>query len=177
MFKSCAPSIDITNKMPIAMMCLMILALFSNLSSASAVHTRQLTQSTTTSTPPYFTFPVKALYSATLTGASVVPPIQDTHSSGAATVILVNDTYAMATVEMTHIENVYMAHIHSGNASVNGPHLVWAINATCCGGLWQPFSIPKQSTFNTVYTFNPSLNGLQNLLPEGLAYFNVHTVK
>lgn len=38
----------------------------------------------------------------------------------AVTVIVFNSTYAVAMVEMKHIKNFYMAHIHSGGKHTNG---------------------------------------------------------
>lgn len=138
------------------------------------------------------TFPVMALYIAECNGTNAFPANKYTNSKALASVIVVNNNEALGGFEMTHIYDAYMAHIHVANMTVpadsNGPPYIWAFNSTCitstqCSGKWQPFSVPKGSSYSSFYTFNTSFTSsfgpltIGEYLKMGMAYFNVHTLR
>ena len=113
-----------------------------------------------TPTPtPYLT------YKANLTGANSVPPIATTDTATVA-FTLYNRTYARGYFFVNGINQMTMAHLHSGAVGKNGPPIAWAFNGT-----YGPIS----GSFRAPFTFNPSLNNISSLLSAGLVYFNIHT--
>lgn len=127
-------------------------------------------------------------FTAKLGGSKVVPTPVDTRAYGSATVFWYNDTYATGEFRIVKIQDAFMAHIHAGNASSNGPVAVWAWRSLSPDPVTgaptattQPISTGATWIF-LKYSFNPSTKTSSNvtvteLLLGGNTYFNIHTVQ
>ena len=119
-----------------------------------------------------------------LSGSSEVP-IRDTQGQGQA-IFHVSDDGTSIDYKLiaSNIENVFMAHIHTGQPGVNGPIGVWLYpsttpNVTAPLGGGRTDGVLAEGTF-TSSDFVGDLTGkplsfLIDLLNNGGAYVNVHT--
>jgi hypothetical protein len=114
----------------------------------------------------------QTLFRATLAGSNEVPA-RDTAATGSAGITLDGDTVFFA-VEVSQIEAVTAAHIHSGAAGVNGPVRVdfflgpvtGAVNGRLVEGSFTAANV-RGVTFET----------LLEQMRAGTAYVNVHSTR
>jgi hypothetical protein len=113
-------------------------------------------------------------FTAGLSGANEVPA-RTTSASGMATFSFTGETVTY-TLEVENIQNVTMAHIHSGAAGVNGPIRVFLFRGAT------PTSVGTRATLSSGSFTEADLTGVTfgGLLEEmraGTAYVNVHTTQ
>ncbi len=123
-------------------------------------------------------------WNAVLAGRNERPTPRDTHAHGVAIFELSADGSSMHyKLIAANIENVIMAHIHLGNASVAGPVIVWLYPA---GG--PPAADPNGGRFDGVLAegaFDASkfvgpfagkpFSALTDNMTAGTVYVNIHT--
>jgi hypothetical protein len=129
------------------------------------------------------TTPAPERWSASLNGASEVPPVTTT-ATGAASFEAVGDTAISYSITLNGITGVTMGHIHTGAAGVNGGVMVWllppngsaaqapsgAINGAAASGRITQAWIRGVGGQPAI-----SLDSLKRLMRSGNAYVNVHT--
>lgn len=127
--------------------------------------------------------PAPERWSASLNGASEVPPVT-TSATGSASFEAVGDTAISYSVTLNGITGVTMGHIHAGAAGVNGPVLVWllppngtaaqapsgAINGAAASGRITQAWIRGVQGQPAI-----SLDSLRRLMRSGNVYVNIHT--
>lgn len=114
-------------------------------------------------------------YRAHLSGAEEVPAV-DTEAQGQAIFQFNNDASALSyKLIVANIENVVAAHIHCGEAGVNGPVGVTLFS----GGPTSDSGVLAQATVNAPDDGNgcdwESLEEVRSAIESGGAYVNVHT--
>jgi hypothetical protein len=116
-------------------------------------------------------------FTATLSGTNEVPPVT-TEASGSAT-FTVNEGQIEYEIEVTGIENVEVAHIHTGRTGQNGP-----VRINLCGtGSPQPpcatgDGVLATGTNGTTVGDPPiTFDELVEAIQSDSAYANVHTTQ
>jgi hypothetical protein len=117
-------------------------------------------------------------FTATLSGTNEVPPVT-TEATGTAT-FTINEGQIEYTVEVTGIENVLVAHIHTGREGQNGP-----VRLNLCGtGAPQPpcatgDGVLATGTNGTTVGDDPPItfDELVEAMRSDSAYANVHTTQ
>lgn len=114
-------------------------------------------------------------YRAHLSGAEEVPAV-DTEAQGQAIFQFNNDASALSyKLIVANIENVVAAHIHCGEAGVNGPVGVTLFS----GGPTSDSGVLAQATVNAPDDGNgcgwATLGDVKSAIDSGGAYVNVHT--
>jgi hypothetical protein len=114
------------------------------------------------------------VFTAALSGANEVPA-RSTGASGTATFSFIGETVTY-TLEVQNIQNVTMAHIHSGAPGVNGPIRVFLFrgNPTTSAGARQTLA---SGTFAESDLTGITFGGLLEEMRAGTAYVNVHTTQ
>jgi len=130
-----------------------------------------------TSTNPSAFAQSEQKFNAKMTGKDEVPQ-KDTKASGTAEFTLSADGKTMSyVVNVTDIDTVTMAHIHSGKAGENGPPVVWLYNASSPTG--PKNGILSQGNFTATDLVGPlkgkDMSDLVKLITTDKAYANVHT--
>jgi hypothetical protein len=119
------------------------------------------------------------VFTAALSGANEVPA-RNTAGAGSAGITFDGTTVRFA-IEVDDIENITMAHIHSGAAGVNGPVRVWLFPPPpATAPTTTPFStgdrrILSEGTFTASDVAGVSFDQLLAEMRAGTAYVNVHT--
>jgi hypothetical protein len=133
----------------------------------------------------------KAVFKATLDGASERPTPVTTTASGKGTATLI-PTYRDTTLKVdtnivrvevlvSTIDSVTQAHIHAGDASTAGPIMVFILSNVAAGRppitgtdrVLTQLDITRTTAFTAPYTFDSLLARIK----AGTAYVNVHTRK
>jgi hypothetical protein len=118
-----------------------------------------------------------------LTGAGEVPP-RDTRAQGQAIFQLDRSGNALGyRLIGSNIENVFMAHIHIGSPTVNGPIVVWLYPSTAPVfgplGAGRHDGVLATGTITAANLVGPlagmTLSDLVTAITAGDAYVNVHT--
>lgn len=118
------------------------------------------------------------MFSATLTGNQVVPPVM-THAKGEAAFELGKDgTTLTYKVMVTDLENVTAAHIHLGKKGENGPPIA-LIKVKASKGKMTGMLANGQITKAELMTSfkGKDVHALISEIDAGNAYVNVHTAK
>jgi hypothetical protein len=111
-------------------------------------------------------------------------PMRDTNAQGQALFTLSDDGQSIAyKLIASNIDNAFMAHIHKGLATENGPIVVWLYPSTApvAGpfGSGRHDGVLAEGTFTSANFVGPlaghSMSELVELLETGGAYVNVHT--
>jgi hypothetical protein len=111
-----------------------------------------------------------------MTGAKEVPPV-NTMASGSATFVN-NQTVIDYDLSVSDLYNVTAAHIHQGRAGVNGPIVVTLYKtADPSPGLFGGYSGNITSSMLEGPLKGKQLSALVDILSNGQAYVNVHTIK
>jgi hypothetical protein len=114
-------------------------------------------------------------FTVTLNGGNEVPVVS-TSATGSATFTLVGDTAIAYTITLNNINQVIMAHIHSGDAGVaSGPLLVSFFTDTA--GVTPPNGVFVTGRFNAsnIVLGGVSLDSIRKLARLQHAYVQVHT--
>jgi hypothetical protein len=113
-------------------------------------------------------------FTATLSGANEVPAVRTTTGTGLATFELSGTTVSY-TLEVESIENVTMAHIHSGAAAPHGPVRVFLFNGPITTVVGR--RALSSGSFTEADLTGISFADLLNEMRAGTAYVNVHTTQ
>jgi hypothetical protein len=116
---------------------------------------------------------------STHANGSLEVPARDTKGQAQATFHLSKDgTELQYKLVASNIENVVQAHIHSGEAGVNGPIIVFLYGLVAPGG-GRTDGVLSQGTITDDDFIAPftdlTLDELVGMMDSGLAYVNVHT--
>jgi hypothetical protein len=111
-----------------------------------------------------------------MTGAMEVPPVRTT-ASGAATFVN-NQTFIDYDLSVSDLYNVTAAHIHQGGPGSNGPIIVTLYKtADPSPGLFGGYTGNITSSVFEGPLRGEQLSALVDLMSNGQAYVNVHTIK
>jgi hypothetical protein len=118
-----------------------------------------------------------AEFSASLTGAAEVPPV-DTDATGSATFDL-NDAVMSFTVDVSNITGVTASHIHGPAAAGANAGVIVPLFAGPEGGTGAISGELASGTFTAadITATGVSMDSLLVLMGNGNAYVNVHTVE
>jgi hypothetical protein len=130
--------------------------------------------------PPNWTtqtaFAQEVFVASNMTGAKEVPPV-NTMASGSATFVN-NQTVIDYDLSVSDLYNVTAAHIHQGRAGANGPIVVTLYKtADPSPGLFGGYSGNITSSMLEGPLKGMQLSALVDILSNGQAYVNVHTIK
>jgi len=128
-------------------------------------------------------------FRAHLSGANEVPPPGVVNLSLAQGQAIFNFNADESEIHyqllVANIENVFQAHIHRGEPSVNGPVAVWLYPSTTPGagptgqgrvdGVLVEGTITEANLVNQAATGITTLQELMTAMESGTAYVNVHT--
>lgn len=121
-------------------------------------------------------FAQEVFVASNMTGAKEVPPVNTT-ASGSATFVN-NQTVIDYDLSVLDLYNVTAAHIHQGSAGVNGPIVVTLYRtADPSPGLFGGYSGNITSSMLEGPLRGMQLSALVDILSNGQAYVNVHTIK
>ena len=121
-------------------------------------------------------FAQEVFVASNMTGAKEVPPV-NTMASGSTTFVN-NQTVIDYDLSVSDLYNVTAAHIHQGRAGVNGPIVVTLYKtADPSPGLFGGYSGNITSSMLEGPLKGKQLSGLVDILSNGQAYVNVHTIK
>jgi hypothetical protein len=121
-------------------------------------------------------FAQEVFVASNMTGTKEVPPVR-TVASGSATFVN-NQTFIDYDVSVSDLYNVTGAHIHQGGAGVNGPIVVTLYRtADPSPGLFGGYSGNITSSMLEGPLKGKQLSALVEMLSNGQAYVNVHTIK
>ena len=121
-------------------------------------------------------------FTAKLSGSNEVPPIT-TSGSGIATFHLSADGKSLDyQLNLTKMDGVMAAHIHSGKQGVNGPPVAGLFNPSMSGPPTGAVNgLLKKGTLTSSDLSGPlagkQISDLVNMIKSGGAYVNVHTTK
>jgi hypothetical protein len=111
-----------------------------------------------------------------MTGVNEVPPVNTT-ASGSATFVH-NQTVIDYDLSVSDLYNATAAHIHQGSAGVNGPIVVTLYRtADPSPGLFGGYTGNITSSMLEGPLRGQQLSALVDLLSNGQAYVNAHTIK
>jgi hypothetical protein len=111
-----------------------------------------------------------------MTGSKEIPPV-NTAASGSATFVN-NQTVIDYDLSVSDLYNVTAAHIHQGRVGVNGPIVVTLYKtADPSPGLFGGYSGNITSSMLEGPLRGQQLSALVDILSNGQAYVNVHTIK
>ena len=132
--------------------------------------------------PGFPDWPIKSAFAqevfvaSNMTGANEVPPVNTT-ASGSATFVN-NQTAIDYDLSVSDLYNVTAAHIHQGRAGANGPIVVTLYKtADPSPGLFGGYTGNITSSMLEGPLRGQQLSALVDLLSNGQAYVNVHTIK
>src|SRR5919106_4857193 len=121
-------------------------------------------------------FAQEVFVSSNMTGAKEVPPV-NTMASGSATFVN-NQTVIDYDLSVSDLYNVTAAHIHQGRAGANGPIVVTLYMTTDPSpGLFGGYSGNITSSLLEGPLRGKQLSALVDILSNGQAYVNAHTIK
>jgi CHRD domain-containing protein len=114
--------------------------------------------------------------SSNMTGSKEVPPVR-TSASGTATFVN-NQTFIDYDLSVSDLYNATAAHIHQGRAGVNGPIVVTLYRtADPSPGLFGGYTGNITASMLEGPLNGKQMSALVDLMRNGQAYVNVHTIK
>lgn len=121
-------------------------------------------------------FAQESLIAVNLSGSNEVPPVNSTASG--STSFVNNQTFIEYDLSVSELYNATAAHIHQGRAGSNGPIVVTLYNTTDPSpGLFGGFSGNITASSLEGPLKGHELSELVDLMSNGQAYVNVHTIK
>src|ERR671919_2669842 len=121
-------------------------------------------------------FAQEVFVASNMTGANEVPPVNTT-ATGSATFVN-NQTVIDYDLSVSDLYNATAAHIHQGSAGANGPIVVTLYKtADPSPGLFGGYSGNITSSMLEGPLKGQQLSALVDLMSNGQAYVNVHTIK
>lgn len=113
------------------------------------------------------------IFTAVLAGANEVPPVSTTGAGNAA--VSIDGSQGTFTVDVSSLNDITAAHIHSGAVGVNGP-----VRVTLFAGPTTTIGARRtltQGTFTAADVSGIDFDTLVQQLRSGDAYVNVHTTR
>jgi hypothetical protein len=121
-------------------------------------------------------FAQEVFIASNMTGAKEVPPV-NSMASGTTTLVN-NQTFIDYDLSVSDLYNATSAHIHQGEAGTNGPIVVTLYKtADPSPGLFGGYSGNITSSMLEGPLKGQQLSALVDLMSNGQAYVNVHTIK
>jgi hypothetical protein len=121
-------------------------------------------------------FGQEVFMASNMTGAKEVPPV-NSMASGTTTLVN-NQTFIDYDLSVSDLYNATSAHIHQGKAGANGPIVVTLYKtADPSPGLFGGYSGNITSSMLEGPLKGQQLSALVELISNGQAYVNVHTIK
>jgi hypothetical protein len=121
-------------------------------------------------------FAQEIFVASNMTGANEVPPVNTT-ASGTATFVN-NQTFIEFDLAVSDLFNATAAHIHRGQTGTNGPIVVTLYNTTDPSpGLFGGYSGNITASMLQSSLANQELSALVDLMNNGQAYVNIHTIE
>jgi hypothetical protein len=121
-------------------------------------------------------FAQEAFIASNMTGAKEVPPVNSMASGTAA--LVNNQTFIDYDLSVSDLFNATSAHIHQGKVGANGPIVVTLYKtADPSPGLFGGYSGNITSSMLEGPLKGQQLSALVDLMSNGQAYVNVHTIK
>jgi hypothetical protein len=140
------------------------------------VYTAIITSQNFLDTAKHNAFAQEVFIASNMTGAKEVPPV-NSMASGTATLVN-NQTFIDYDLSVSDLYNATSAHIHQGKAGENGPIVVTLYKtADPSPGLFGGYSGNITSSMLEGPLKGQQLSALVDLMSNGQAYVNVHTIK
>jgi hypothetical protein len=121
-------------------------------------------------------FAQEVFIASNMTGAKEVPPVKSIASG--TTTLVNNQTFIDYDLSVSDLYNATSAHIHQGKVGANGPIVVTLYKtADPSPGLFGGYSGNITSSMLEGPLKGKQLSALADLMSNGQAYVNVHTIK
>jgi CHRD domain len=144
--------------------------------SLAVLYTAIVTSQNSLNTTKQNAFAQEVFIASNMTGANEVPPVNST-ASGTSTLVN-NQTFIDYDLSVSDLYNATGAHIHQGKAGANGPIVVTLYKtADPSPGLFGGYSGNITSSMLEGPLKGQQLSALVDLMSNGQAYVNVHTIK
>ncbi|HEY6405631.1 MAG TPA: CHRD domain-containing protein [Nitrososphaeraceae archaeon] len=144
--------------------------------SLALLYAAIITSQNSLDTTKHNAFAQEVFIASNMTGAKEVPPV-NSMASGTATLVN-NQTFIDYDLSVSDLYNATSAHIHQGKAGVNGPIVVTLYKtADPSPGLFGGYSGNITSSMLEGPLKGQQLSALVDLMSNGQAYVNVHTIK
>jgi hypothetical protein len=144
--------------------------------SLALLYTAIITSQNFLDTTKHNAFAQEVFIASNMTGAKEVPPV-NSMASGTATLVN-NQTFIDYDLSVSDLYNATSAHIHQGKAGANGPIVVTLYKtADPSPGLFGGYSGNITSSMLEGPIKGQQLSALVDLMSNGQAYVNVHTIK
>jgi CHRD domain len=144
--------------------------------SLALLYTAIITSQNPLDTTKHNAFAQEVFIASNMTGAKEVPPV-NSMASGTATLVN-NQTFIDYDLSVSDLYNATSAHIHQGKAGANGPIVVTLYKtADPSPGLFGGYSGNITSSMLEGPLKGQQLSALVDLMSNGQAYVNVHTIK
>lgn len=144
--------------------------------SLAVLYTAIVTSQNFQDTTKQNAFAQQVFIASNMTGAKEVPPVNSTASG--TTTLVNNQTSIDYDLSVSDLYNATSAHIHQGKAGANGPIVVTLYKtADPSPGLFGGYSGNITSSMLEGPLKGQQLSALVDLLSDGQAYVNVHTIK
>jgi hypothetical protein len=144
--------------------------------SAALLYAAIITSQNSLDTTKQKAFAQEAFIASNMTGAKEVPPVNSMASGTAA--LVNNQTFIDYDLSVSDLYNATSAHIHQGKVGANGPIVVTLYKtADPSPGLFGGYSGNITSSMLEGPLKGQQLSALVDLMSNGQAYVNVHTIK
>jgi CHRD domain len=144
--------------------------------SLAVLYTAIITSQNSLDTTKQNALAQEVFIASNMTGAKEVPPV-NSMASGTATLVN-NQTFIDYDLSVSDLYNATSAHIHQGKAGANGPIVVTLYKtADPSPGLFGGYSGNITSSMLEGPLKGQQLSELVDLMSNGQAYVNVHTIK
>jgi hypothetical protein len=144
--------------------------------SVALLYTAIITSQNSLDTTKQKAFAQEAFIASNMTGAKEVPPVNSMASGTAA--LVNNQTFIDYDLSVSDLYNATSAHIHQGKVGANGPIVVTLYKtADPSPGLFGGYSGNITSSMLEGPLKGQQLSALVDLMSNGQAYVNVHTIK
>jgi CHRD domain len=150
--------------------------IFTATISLAVLYTAIVTSQNFLDTTKQSAFAQEVFIASNMTGAREVPPV-NSMASGTTTLVN-NQTVIDYDLSVSDLYNATSAHIHQGKAGANGPIVVTLYKtADPSPGLFGGYSGNITSSLLEGPLKGQQLSALVDLMSNGQAYVNVHTIK
>jgi CHRD domain len=144
--------------------------------SLAVLYTAIVTSQNSLNTTKQNAFAQEVFIASNMTGANEVPPVNSTASW--TSTLVNNQTFIDYDLSVSDLYNATGAHIHQGKAGANGPIVVTLYKtADPSPGLFGGYSGNITSSMLEGPLKGQQLSALVDLMSNGQAYVNVHTIK
>jgi CHRD domain len=144
--------------------------------SLTILYTAIVTSQNSLDTTKQNAFAQEVFIASNMTGAKEVPPVKSMASG--TTTLVNNQTFIDYDLSVSDLYNATSAHIHQGKVGANGPIVVTLYKtADPSPGLFGGYSGNITSSMLEGPLKGKQLSALVDLLTNGQAYANVHTIK